>query len=323
MKIAITGATGFVGRHLALALNRLGHEVVLIARGLDERDREIRTLPNSTFYKIGLEETEKLGQAFNGCDAIAHCAGINRERHPGDYQKVHVDGTASVIEAASHASVHKIVLMSFFRARPHCKSGYHESKWRAEELVRNSGLDYTVLKCGMAYGLGDHMLDHLSHVLYTLPVFGTVGFNEKLIYPVAVSDVVAIMVAALTEKKLSRETVAVRGPDAMLLSDAVKIVAGSIHKTAIIFPMPVAFHYTMAAVLEKVMKVPLVSTAQIRMLEEGFSEAYPADLSTPQGELKPQTRFSEQTIRAGLPPAGPFTNKDLLLGCHRASRNFS
>jgi uncharacterized protein YbjT (DUF2867 family) len=55
------------------------------------------------------------------------------------------------------------VKLSFLRARPEWRSAYHESKWAAEQLVRASGLERTVLKPGMMYGLGDHMLDHLSH----------------------------------------------------------------------------------------------------------------------------------------------------------------
>jgi len=87
------------------------------------------------------------------------------------------------VEAARRAGVRKIALMSFLRARPHCGSAYHESKWAAEEIVRSSGLDYTIVKAGMVYGRGDHMLDHLSHSLHTVPLFATVGLHEKPIRP--------------------------------------------------------------------------------------------------------------------------------------------
>jgi len=75
--------------------------------------------------------------------------------------------------------VKRILLMSFLRARPNCNSPYHESKWAAEEIVRQSGLDYTIFKAGIVYGRGDHMLDHLSHALHTLPFFATVGLRKR------------------------------------------------------------------------------------------------------------------------------------------------
>ena len=78
-----------------------------------------------------------LGGAFAGCEAVVHCAGINRELGEQTYQRVHIAGTANVVAAAWRAGVRKIVLISFLRARPNCGSGYHESKWAAEEIVQD------------------------------------------------------------------------------------------------------------------------------------------------------------------------------------------
>src|SRR5690242_9322763 len=107
--------------------------------------------------------------------------------------------------------------MSFLRARPDCGSPYHESKWAAEQIVRHSGLDYTVLKCGVIYGRGDHMLDHLSHAFHTFPLFAFVGFRDKPIRPTAVEDVARIIVAAAVDGQLARQTVPVFGPETLTL----------------------------------------------------------------------------------------------------------
>ncbi|GAA4385594.1 hypothetical protein GCM10023152_36600 [Agromyces bauzanensis] len=91
---------------------------------------------------------------------------------------MHIEGTANVIAAAKRAGVRMVIMLSFLRARPDCGSPYHESKWAAEDLVRDSGLDYTILKAGMIYGRGDHLINHLSHTVQTLPVFA----DSKLRY---------------------------------------------------------------------------------------------------------------------------------------------
>src|SRR5438270_4207173 len=100
MRFAITGGTGFVGRHLARELVSMGHEVVLISRGADNRDESIRELQGVSFAPVGLGDVNKVAKAFAGCDAVAHLAGINREIGEQTYRRVHVEGTRNVGEAA-------------------------------------------------------------------------------------------------------------------------------------------------------------------------------------------------------------------------------
>lgn len=305
MKIAITGGTGFVGSHLARVLAAAGHQVVLIARGSDCRNKSIRQLPNATFHAVGTDDESQLTTAFSGCDAVAHCAGINREHGAQTYARVHRQGTQCVVNAARRASVKKILLVSFLRARPGCGSGYHESKFAAEEIVRASGLDYTVFKPGVIYGLGDHMLDHLSHAFHTFPVFAFVGFKAKLVAPLAVADMVCVMQAAIVLGRLSRQTVAITGPEQMPLPEAVRRVARVVGKRPFMFPLPLWFHYALGWFCEKTMTVPLISIGQVRILSEGVVDPVPACGELPD-DLKPRRRFTEEQIRAGLPAAKAF-----------------
>jgi len=319
VRIAVTGGTGFVGRNIARALVADGHEVVLVARGRDCTDPLIRQSSGVRFVPIGLDDAEKLAQAFAGCAALAHCAGINRELSGQAYQRVHVDGTRNVIAAARRAGAEKVALISFLRARPNCGSSYHESKWAAEEIVRSSGLDYTVFKCGVIYGRGDHMLDHLSHAFYTFPLFAFVGFKDKPIRPNAVEDVTRILKASLAGRALSRQTVSVLGPEELTSREAVRRVARVVGKQPLMFRMPVWFHYVLGWLCECLMTTPLVSMAQVRMLSEGLAEPCPPCASLPT-ELAPKTRFTEEQIRKGLPPAGPFGLRDLRCGGRDKSR---
>lgn len=308
MKVAITGGTGFVGRNIARALAAEGHQLVLIARGMDRTDPAIRSL--ARFVSLGLDRAAELAKAMAGCDVVVHCAGINREAGGQTFGKVHIEGTRHIVAAAEQAGVRKIVLISFLRARPNCGSPYHESKWAAEEIVRQSGMDYTVLKCGVIYGRGDHMLNHLSHAFYTFPVFAFVGFRDKAIRPNAVEDVARIVRAGVVEGALPGKTVAVLGPEELTLRQAVRRVADVVGRHPVMFPLPVAFHRVLGWTLERAMKVPLVSSAQVRMLDEGLAEpAGGCDWMPP--DLAPRIRFTPEHIRKGLPGPGPFTWRDL------------
>lgn len=287
MRIAITGGTGFVGRNTAARLAADGHEVVALGRGNDAE------------------------AAIAGCEAVVHCAGINREIGTQTYAAVHVELSERIVEAARKSGVRRIVMLSFLRARPDCGSAYHESKWAAEEIVRASGLDWTVLKAGVIYGRGDHMLDHLSRAFRTFPVFGLVGLRSRPVRPVAVDDVARILAAAAVgDPRLSRRTFAVLGPDELLLSDAVRRVAGVVGRRPLFVPLPIAAHQLVAIVAELLMTIPLISRAQVRILAEGTVEPLPSADDLPV-DLLPATPFDEATIRAGLPAPGGFGRRDL------------
>jgi uncharacterized protein YbjT (DUF2867 family) len=304
MRVAITGATGFVGSHLATRLDSEGHEVIRLGRRTGARLHDV--------VRARLDDVDELAKAFAGCRVVAHCAGINRETGDQTYARVHVEGTRNVTEAARRAGVEKIVLMSFLRARPDCGSAYHESKWAAEEIVRDSGLDYTAIKAGVVYGRGDHMLDHLSHALHTFPVFALVGLKERTVRPLAVEDLVHVMRAALVDRRLKRQTIALLGPEEIYLSEAVRRVAEVVGKAPLMFPLPVWCHEIMARAFECTMKVPLVSIAQIRILSEGVVESASPVTPLPY-DLVPTRRFTPEQIRSGLPQPAPFCVGDLRL----------
>ncbi len=119
------------------------------------------------------------------------------------------------------------------------------------------------------------------------------------------------------EGELVRQTVAVVGPDEMMLSDAVRRVAGIVGKRVVVFPMPAMFHRLLARVFELMMTIPLIAAAQVRMLEEGITTPLPA-CDPPPDHLLPRTHFTDRHIREHLPNAEPFGRGDLR--CFTAGR---
>ena len=289
MKVAVTGGDGLIGSNVARTLEERGASVVRISRrrGVD------------------LGDVAALRAAFAGCDAVVHAAGINREIGSQTFHRVHREGTENVLRAAQEAGVPRIVYVSFLRARPDCGSGYHESKWDAEKMVRASGLDYTVFKPGIVYGRGDHMLDHISRALRTFPVFALVGSGDQPMRPTAVADASRAIAAACDDPRLSRKTVAILGPEEMNLKTAVTRVASALGIRARFARAPVFVHRLLAAFFERTMVVPLAAKAQVRILSESLAEPKPHCESLPD-DLQPRIRLGDEQIHHAVTDPEPF-----------------
>ena len=299
MKIAITGGTGFIGRHLTQALLDRGHEVVVISRGLYTRGKGVPLHPALSHVRANVTDTSQLTRAFAGCIAVVHCAGTSVDPSQ-TFQQVHVEGAQSAVTAAKQADVQKIVLLSYLHARPNVRSPYHTTKWQGEEIVRHSGLNYTILKVGLVYGEGDHLLNNLGNLLRKLPVFATVGLREKTVRLIAVEDLVAVILAALTDDRLARRTVAVLGPEEFPFSAAARRIAKVMGRPPlIVLPLPV-FAQRLLAWVSGFMPSPLISASQVQMLADGSSVPLPDSGTLPE-ELAPKTRFTDEQIRKGLP----------------------
>ncbi|MEZ5992567.1 MAG: NAD(P)H-binding protein [Planctomycetota bacterium] len=294
MKVAITGGNGFVGVEAAKLLREQGHEPIQLSRRNNGDVGDVSALRGG----------------FAGCEAVVHAAGINREIGDQTYIRVHIDGTRNVVQAARDCGVRHVTLVSFLRARPYCGSDYHESKFASEQIVRNSGLDYTVLKPGVIYGRGDHMLDHLKRAFLTFPVFAFVGLKDQDVAPIHGTDMARILASSITDARLMNGTFYVIGPETMTLPEAVMRVAKAVNRSPITFRMPIWFHRLFAFVAERVMRVPVVAAAQVRILSEGVAEPAGGGEALPE-DLLPTIPFADRSIREGLPDAGRYTLRDL------------
>ncbi|HEX9334034.1 MAG TPA: NAD-dependent epimerase/dehydratase family protein [Anaerolineales bacterium] len=299
MKIAILGGTGFIGRTLADDLVSRSYEVIVIARG--QYMRNTQPVVGATFVSQDINATDKLYEVFRGCDAVVHCAGTSVEDSKQTFQKLHVEGTRSAVIAAERAGVKKFVLASYLNVRPNVKSEYHTSKWQGEEIVRSSKLNFTILKAGLVYGQGDHLLNNLSNLFRKMPVFAAVGLHEKTVRLVAVEDLVDVIRASLDENQFVRQTIAVLGPEEFPFSRAARRIAKAMGKPfLIVLPLPVFFHRILAYFSERFMPKPLITKSQVQMLADGISEPTPESKLLPD-DLQPKTLFTEEQIRKGLP----------------------
>jgi uncharacterized protein YbjT (DUF2867 family) len=216
-EVFVTGATGFVGHALLQRLCAAGHVVrCLVRHGSEGRLRglgAIARIEGDVLIRRGLEE----GMA--GCDAVIHLVGIIREHRAANvtFERVHVEGTRNVLEAAKAAGVQRYVHMSALGARPGAASRYHLTKWAAEEAVRGSGLGWTIFRPSIIYGRGDGFVTLLASMVRRLPAVPVIGSGLQRLQPIAAEQVAAGFVEALERPITIKQTYEVGGPEAVTM----------------------------------------------------------------------------------------------------------
>ena len=147
--LAITGATGFVGSRLLAAARAAGHEVRALTRGPRPPAEGV------TWIEGALDRPDALAALAEGADAVVHVAGLINAPDREAFDAVNVTGTAQMINAARNAGVRRFIHISSLAAREPDLSDYGASKARSEDLVAESGLDWTILRPPAVYGPGD------------------------------------------------------------------------------------------------------------------------------------------------------------------------
>jgi nucleoside-diphosphate-sugar epimerase len=148
LRIAVTGGTGFVGSRLLAALRQGGYQVRALTRRHQADGDGLSWIAGS------LEDTESLARLAKGADALIHVAGVINADEAG-FEAGNVRGTAALLDAARAQGVRRFVHVSSLAAREPELSSYGASKARSEALVRESGLDFAIVRPPAVYGPGD------------------------------------------------------------------------------------------------------------------------------------------------------------------------
>lgn len=149
MRLAVTGATGFVGSHLLDGAVAAGREVAALTR------REQPARESVTWVAGDLHDRAGLERLVDGADAVIHVAGVISARGAAGFEQGNVEGTLAMLAAATAGGVRRFVNVSSLAAREPKLSLYGASKARAEELVYGSGLDWSIVRPPAVYGPGD------------------------------------------------------------------------------------------------------------------------------------------------------------------------
>jgi len=264
--ILVTGGTGFIGGHLILRLRQEGLPVRALARHPDRaqplKEIGVEVVCGDISDKVSLEK------AAEGMERVIHLVGIIQEAPGASFRGVHVEGTRNVIEAARKAGVRHFFHQSALGTRPGAKSEYHRTKWEAEELVRQSGIPFTILRPSLIYGSGDKFTIRLSEMLLRAPVMPIIGSGQSRVQPIYIDDVVSCMVKAVTGNAFLNEIYEIGGPDQLTYKEVTTAIAETMGLKRPVVHVPLFFMKPVARTLETILANPLLTTDQLIMLQE-------------------------------------------------------
>lgn len=219
LRVLVSGATGFVGRHVVRELLAQGHRPVCFVRSISKL---YQTQPRVSRDRItavrgDLDDRSALFRAAEQSDAAIHLVGIimNRRLRGQTFQRVHVDGTRNVVAAACSAGL-RYVHMSAQGSRPNAATEYHRTKWEAERIVAESGLDWTVFRPNLIHGPDGEFMQLMKRFWCGLnpPFVPYFGEGSAKLQPVFVKDVAFCFVAALARPETVGKVIPLCGPKA-------------------------------------------------------------------------------------------------------------
>lgn len=263
LKIAVLGGTGFVGHALVARLVADGHNVSVIsrnhARHLDRQLPQAATIRDCDEY-----DGAALAHALRGSDVAINLVGIlnetgsfGRNDSGRGFARAHVELTRTLIAACRESNVSRLLQMSALNAG-RGRSNYLRTRGQAEDLVKASGLAWTIFQPSVIFGPGDGLFCRFAALLEVAPVLPLARASSQFA-PVHIGDVVEAFVRALADEATVQQCYELYGPDVFTLAQIVRMTAQQLGLRRSVVPLPDALGRIQAFVMDFIPGKPFSS----------------------------------------------------------------
>jgi uncharacterized protein YbjT (DUF2867 family) len=239
MQTLVAGGTGFVGTALVCELTARGHDVTVLARTPEDAD-----LPSSV-KRVACDlleaDTEDVREAVAGHDSVVNLVALSPLFTPsgGDemHERLHLGGTEKLVAAAAAEGVTRFVQMSALGADPDGPTHYIRAKGRAEAVVRDSALEWTIVRPSVVFGDGGEFV-HFTKLLTTPYVTGLPGGGKTRFQPIWVGDLAPMLADCVADPEHVGQTYELGGPEVLTLADVAAAIYTAAGKSLRIVPVP-------------------------------------------------------------------------------------
>ena len=215
-QIVITGASGFIAKNLRKYLSEKNIKLISISRN------DFKQFKNELKIVSKNYDEKNLLQKIQNSDALIHLVGIGKQSIKTDYDVVNIEFTKHIVNLSKKAKISKFVFASGLGVSPNTSSGYFISKYKAERLIVNSGLNYTIFRPLYIIGKDDLFTKYLKKQIkkgkIEIPGSGTYS-----IQPIYINDVVKIFLQSVLQTKFRNKIIDLVGPDYITFEQYVKL----------------------------------------------------------------------------------------------------
>jgi uncharacterized protein YbjT (DUF2867 family) len=264
--ITVIGATGFVGRNVVARLTAAGCTVRAVSRRgrrLPDWEPGVHALAADVETGIGLES------ALLGADAVVHLVAIPREAGGRSFERVNVDGVAQVLAAMLRAVVRRLVHVSVLGVTDDPAYRYLSSRWRGEQLVRESDLDWTILRPSLLFGPGDGFFNLVATTLrwWSPGIVAIPASHDVRFQPLAASDLAIAIERCLGDAARIHQTYELGGPEYLTYPQIVDAVMAATARRRIKLSVPVPLLRVVTAATDRLLPIFPVSHDQVMSLD--------------------------------------------------------
>jgi len=254
-RILVLGGSGFLGRHVCEKLHRAGFAITVPTRRASNA-KSVQHLPRLTVVEANVHSEAALARLLPGHDAVVNLIAILHGSEEA-FEHTHVTLPTKLAKASAESGVTRLVHVSALGVALDSPARYQRSKARGEQLLRNAGLELTVLRPSVIFGEGDRFLNLFARLQSIFPVVPLAGAHAKF-QPVWVEDVAQAVVECLKVTP-SQPVIECVGPDVLTLADLVRVAGRHGSHQRPIVALPLALGRLQAMVMELAPGEPLMS----------------------------------------------------------------
>ncbi len=274
-RVLVDGATGYLGSHLVSKLCQTGYEVrALVHPGARSADIEFLRGQGAQIFKADLSAADAVAtaQALAGCTAVVHLIGSVAPKKGERLEDLHTGQTRNLVASCKSAGIKRIVMITSLGARENADNSYHATKWTAENEIRNSGLEYVILRppllFGRVVGNRDSKLVHrYREIISTKKAVPLINGGKNKIQPLFICDLVQAICLSLesADTNVVNQTLEVGGPEIMTLRHFVEEFMESLGVRKPIVALHPGLASVLAVVCECIQTVPTVNRDQVKL----------------------------------------------------------